>query len=65
MMKINLKFSNMENMSFGNQKLLIGFGAVAVLCGIGLIAVEQFAVGISTLIVGVWLVLENVKQMSL
>jgi len=54
----------MENTTFGNQKLFIGLGVVTVICGIGLIAAEQIPMGISGSIVGIWLVFQNIKQMS-
>jgi len=44
--------------------IFIGFGIVTIISGILLITMKDYLVGISGSVVGVWLVLQNMKQLK-
>lgn len=54
----------MEKAGNGSKKLWIGFGIITIISGIGLILSNQYVIGIPGAIVGVWLVLQNAKQLK-
>lgn len=55
----------MGNTNNGSEKLLIGFGIITILCGIGLIFSNQYVMGISGSIVGIGLIFQNIKQIKI
>ena len=46
------------------DKLFIGFGVVALICGIVFIIQQQYLLGIAGSIVGIGLVLQNLKKIQ-
>jgi len=61
---VNLKLNNMENTGNRSEKLWIGVGIITVISGIGLALSDQYEIGISGSIVGLGLVLQNMKQIK-
>lgn len=53
----------MENKENGPEKLWIGFGIITIICGI-LLALENPLIGIPGSIVGIWLVVDNMKKLK-
>ena len=54
----------MENTSTRSEKLFIGFGIITILSGVYLMIQNQYLIGVPGSIVGVWLVLQNMKQIK-
>lgn len=53
----------MENTSKGSEKLWIGFGIITIISGI-ILAFEKPLIGIPGAIVGIWLVVENMRKIK-
>lgn len=53
----------MESTGNGSEKLWIGFGIITIISGI-LLAFEKPLIGIPGSIVGIWLVVANVKKVK-
>jgi len=53
----------MANISGGAEKLFLGIGIITVLSGILLIFEENYVVGVSGSIVGLGLVIQNIKRL--
>lgn len=53
----------MKNTSNGSEKLWIGFGIITIICGV-ILALEQPLIGIPGSIVGIWLVVANMKKIK-
>ena len=54
----------MEKTNTGPEKLFLGLGIVTVISGIVLILQKQYLIGVSGSIVGIGLVLQNVKKIK-
>lgn len=54
----------MENTKTGSEKLWIGFGIITIISGVILALQNQYLIGIPGSIVGIWLVLQNMKQIK-
>lgn len=54
----------MENTNTNAEKLWIGFGIITIISGVILAFQSQYIIGIPGSIVGVWLVLQNMKQIK-
>ena len=54
----------MANTNKGSNKLWIGFGILTVISGIGLILSDKYGIGIPGSFVGVWLILQNMKELK-
>lgn len=54
----------MENTNTNSKKLWIGFGIITIISGVILAIQGQYMIGIPGSIVGVWLVLQNMKQIK-
>ena len=54
----------MENMNTVWDKVFIGFGIITIISGVMLVLQDQLLVGIAGSIVGVWLVITNMKKIK-
>ena len=54
----------MENTSTLSEKLFIGFGIITIISGLYLMIQNQYVIGVPGAIVGIWLVLQNLKQIK-
>ena len=50
-------------MGNNSEKLWIGFGIITIICG-ALLALEKPQIGIPGTIVGIWLVVDNMKHIK-
>ncbi len=53
----------MENTGNGSEKLWIGFGIITIISGV-ILALENPLIGIPGTIVGIWLVVANMKKIK-
>ena len=53
----------MGNTSNGSEKLWIGFGIITIISGV-LLALEKPLIGIPGSIIGIWLVVDNMKKIK-
>ena len=53
----------MENTSNGSKKLWIGFGIITIISGV-ILALEKPLIGIPGVIVGIWLVVVNMRKIK-
>ncbi len=51
----------MENSGNGSEKLWLGFGIITIICGV-ILALEKPLIGIPGSMVGIWLVVANMKK---
>ncbi len=54
----------MENTNTTSDKIFLGFGILTILSGLYLIVQEDYLIGISGSVVGVWLFLQNWKKIK-
>ena len=53
----------MENKGNGSEKLWIGFGLITIISGV-ILAFEKALIGIPGAIVGIWLVVVNMRKIK-
>ena len=54
----------MKDTKTSSEKIFIGIGIVTIFSGIALIFQQQYLIGGAGSIVGIWLVLQNLKQLK-